>query len=76
MSMEFISQFEMLDCYSAYYIELSLKDQWCGCVTLHEVLDERKIKGNIIIFEGNPGVGKSTLAIHICKCWAKGDLRF
>ena len=44
MSMEFVSQFEMLDCYSAYYIELSLKDQWCGCVTLHEVLDERKLK--------------------------------
>ena len=77
MSMEFVSPFEMLDCFSANYIELSLKEERYGdsrYVTLHEVLEVSKIKGEIIIFEGNPGVGKSTLAIHICKCWANGDL--
>ena len=75
MSMEFISPFEMLDCFSANYVELSLKKRHGGdYVTLHEILKVTKIKGKILIFEGNPGVGKSTLAIHICKCWAKGDL--
>ena len=24
--------------------------------------------------KGDPGIGKSTLAITICKCWAEGSL--
>ena len=77
MSMEYVSPFEMLDCFSTNYVELSLKEQcYSGdnYVTLHEILEVTKITGKTIMFEGNPGVGKSTLAIHICKHWVKGDL--
>ena len=28
----------------------------------------------VILVEGGPGMGKSTLAIKICKCWAEGGL--
>ena len=75
--MEYVSPFEMLDCFSTNYVELSLKEQcYSGdnYVTLHEILEVTKITGKTIMFEGNPGVGKSTLAIHICKHWVKGDL--
>ena len=74
--MEFVSPFEMFDCFSGNFIELSLKKEHCGgnCVSLHKVLKVTKLTGKTILFKGNPGVGKSTLAIHICKCWAKGDL--
>ena len=74
--MEFVSPFEMFDCFSGNFIELSLKKEHCGdnCVSLHKVLKATKLTGKTILFKGNPGVGKSTLAIHICKCWAKGDL--
>ena len=73
MSMEFVSQFEMFDCYSPNYIELSLTDDDGDYISLSEALQLEE-EERLIIFKGNPGVGKSTLAIHICKCWAKGDI--
>ena len=70
-----VSQDEILDCFSTKYIELFLSlrrnDE---SVTLSEALELGKKRDNLIVFEGDPGVGKSTLAIHICKQWAEGDL--
>ena len=43
-------------------------------VTLSEALDVEKEKKKIITIEGGPGMGKTTLAINICKCWAKDEL--
>ena len=43
-------------------------------VTLSEALDVEGEKKKIILIEGSPGMGKTTLAIHICKCWAKDEL--
>ena len=78
-SMKYVSQDEMLDCFSIKYTELSLKRRgFLGdySVTLHEVLDVDKSRYNIdvILFKGNPGMGKSMLAINICKQWAEGNL--
>ena len=64
----------MLDCFSAQFIELTLKNNLGDYVTLDDVLAQQKITGNAIVFEGNPGMGKSTLAINICKRWAEGNL--
>jgi len=85
-SLELISPLEMLDNFSTQYVDLTLvKDnqQWkikqeqdrkCDTVNLAEALDVHDSKKKIILIEGAPGVGKSTLAINICKQWAKGDL--
>ena len=43
-------------------------------LTLADVLDVNEEENKIILIEGGPGMGKSTLAIEICKCWADGDL--
>ena len=43
-------------------------------VTLSEALDVGGKKKKIVLIEGGPGMGKTTLAINICKCWAKGEL--
>ena len=43
-------------------------------LTLADVLDVKKVENKVIIIEGGPGMGKSTLAIEICKCWADGEL--
>ena len=43
-------------------------------VSLSEALDVEKEKKKIVLIEGGPGMGKTTLAINICKCWAKGEL--
>ena len=32
------------------------------------------VKDKVMLIEGGPGMGKSTLAIKICKCWADGEL--
>ena len=78
---------EMLDCCSSQYISLTLevdelakklssvsKNKKGDEVTLSEALDVINKKERVILFEGGPGMGKSTLAINICKRWAKGDL--
>ena len=79
MSMEYVSQDEMLECFSIKYIELSLKQRGYfenHSVTLHEVLDVAKERNycDVILFQGSPGMGKSMLAINICKQWAEGNL--
>ena len=41
---------------------------------LTKALDVEGYKKKVILILGGPGMGKSTLAINICKQWAKGDL--
>ena len=75
---------EMLDCCSSQYISLTLevdkqlspvdKNEKGDEVTLSEALDVTNKKEKVVLFEGGPGMGKSTLAVNICKQWAKGDL--
>ena len=43
-------------------------------VTLSEALDVEGVKKKIVLIKGGPGMGKTSLAINICKCWAKGEL--
>jgi len=42
--------------------------------SLHDVLDVRDEKNKMILIEGGPGMGKSTLAIKMCQCWGTGGL--
>ena len=42
-------------------------------LTFADILDVRE-DNKVILIEGGPGMGKSTLAIKICKCWADGDI--
>ena len=44
------------------------------CLTLDDILDVRRKKNKVILIEGGPGMGKSTLAIKLCKSWADGEL--
>ena len=42
-------------------------------LTVADILDVKE--GNkVVLIEGGPGMGKSTLAINICKCWADDEL--
>ena len=41
---------------------------------LADVLNVKEEENKVILIEGAPGMGKSTLAIKICKCWADGEL--
>jgi len=70
--MKLVCPDEILDCFSLRYIELALK-RCCdnSVITLYGAL---KLVHNVVLFEGNPGMGKSTLAINICKQWAEGNL--
>ena len=43
-------------------------------LTLGDVLDVTGKENKVILIEGGPGMGKSTLAIKMCKCWADGEL--
>ena len=43
-------------------------------VTLSEALDVENQEKKVVLIEGGPGMGKTTLAINICKCWAEGNL--
>ena len=43
-------------------------------LTLADVLNVKEEENKVILIEGGPGMGKSTLAIKICKCWADGNL--
>ena len=85
-SLELISPLELLDCFSAEYINLTLvgreedddcvfqKNKICESITLAKTLDVEDCKKKAVLILGGPGMGKSTLAINICKQWAKGDL--
>ena len=85
-SLELICIDEQLDCSSSKYVSLTLvkidrqgrttstENRRGDSVTLSEALDvEGEIK-KVIVIKGDPGMGKSTLAINICKCWAEGSL--
>ena len=43
-------------------------------VTISEALNVEGEKKKIVLIKGGPGMGKTTLAIHICKCWAEDEL--
>jgi len=43
-------------------------------VTLSEALDVEEEVKKMILIKGDLGMGKTTLAINICKCWAEGSL--
>ena len=43
-------------------------------LTIADVLDVKEEENKVILIEGGPGMGKSTLAIKICKCWADDEL--
>ena len=43
-------------------------------LTLADILNVKEADNKVILIEGGPGMGKSTLAIEICKCWADGEL--
>ena len=85
-SLELVSIDEQLDCSSSKYVSLTLvkidkqgrttstPNRKGDIITLSEALDvEGEIK-KVILIKGDPGMGKSTLAINICKCWAEGSL--
>ena len=80
--------FKKLDCFSTQYVDLTLikekgdndlhsmfqKDEKYANVTLAKALDVEAQQKKVILMLGGPGMGKSTLAVYICKQWAKGDL--
>ena len=84
-SLELISIDEQLDCSSSKYVSLTLvkidrqgrttstENRRGDSVTLSEALDVEE-EGKVILIKGDPGMGKSTLAVNICKCWAEGSL--
>ena len=84
--LELTSPDEMLDCSSTEYVDLTLiknrqrqrirqvQDGDGDGVTLSEALDVEGEDKKVILIEGGPGMGKSTLAINICKRWAEGKL--
>ena len=43
-------------------------------LTIADVLNVKEEENKVILIEGGPGMGKSTLAIKICKYWADGEL--
>ena len=42
--------------------------------TLSDALNVTGKEKKLVLIEGGPGMGKTTLAIKICKCWANGEL--
>ena len=56
-------------------LHIALKNQTQGneSLTFADMLNVRE-ENKLILVEGDPGMGKSTLAIEICKCWADGEL--
>ena len=84
-SLKLISIDEQLDCSSSKYVSLTLvkidrqgrttstENRRGDSVTLSEAF---AVEGEekVILIKGDPGMGKSTLAINICKCWAEGSL--
>ena len=43
-------------------------------LTLANVLNVKEEENKVILIEGGPGMGKSTLSIEICRRWADGEL--
>ena len=43
-------------------------------LSLADILNVTEEETKVILIEGGPGMGKSTLAVKICKCWANGEL--
>ena len=43
-------------------------------LTLVDVLNVKEEENKVILIEGGPGMGKSTLTIKVCKSWADGEL--
>ena len=43
-------------------------------VTISEALNVEGKKRKVVLIQGGPGMGKTTLAIHICKRWAEDGL--
>ena len=43
-------------------------------LTLHDVLDVRNEQAKVLLIEGGPGMGKSTLAVKMCQCWGTDGL--
>ena len=63
-SMACILPDEMLDCFSTNNIELSLKPECSNeYVTLYEALKVQIRMSNLILFVGNPGMGKRRLLL-------------
>jgi len=85
-SLELTSIDEKLNCSALEYINLTLvkvdeqgrhlseEDKRSDTVTLSEALDVEGEKKKVILIKGDPGMGKTTLAINICKRWAEGSL--
>ena len=81
--MELTSIDKKLDCSTSQYVNLLLEEvdnqekvniTPGNKVTVAEALDIKGEKKKIVLIKGNPGMGKSILAINVCKCWAKGSL--
>ena len=45
-----------------------------SAMSLPAMFDVKGVKKKTILVEGGPGMGKSTLAIKLCKCWADNAL--
>ncbi|XP_065918383.1 protein NLRC5-like isoform X2 [Dysidea avara] len=85
-SLELTSIDEKLNCSALEYINLTLvkideqernlseEDKRGDTVTLSEALNVEGEKKKVILIKGDPGMGKTTLAINICKRWAEGSL--
>ena len=87
-SLELFSVGENLSFVTSQYIQLSLikingqrrttlnfSDSRRGdCITLSQALTANDEKNKVILIMGDPGMGKSTLAVNICKCWTEGSL--
>ena len=41
-------------------------------VTIHDILEGGH--GRVVLVEGDPGAGKTTLTLQVCKCWANGEI--
>ena len=51
-----------------------LKNKSKESLTLADMLNVKEEQKKVILIEGGPGMGKSTLTIEICKCWANDEL--
>jgi len=53
---------------------ITSKNKRSDIVTLLEALDIEGVKKKVVLIKGDPGMGKTTLTIIICKCWAESSL--